>query len=126
MKISPVFKQIFTFLAALLCVILFRAVASLHWQLTLILVFSVVGGLLGWFIGFHALMFPIYSFSSMFTLGLMHIEPYYSSDLPLYLPTLLYSMFVCPSAVISTNLIAGINWFLKRKNKPNQNMEVIR
>jgi hypothetical protein len=110
---------------ALLCVLAFWVAAALKTtdttaQLVLIVVPAVVGLYLGLRTGLHGLTLPLYSIAMMLALAYARVYPYYSTDWDWRGPSMLYTCFLAPSAMMPVVIVIVIQAIRRRKNRPNQ------
>jgi hypothetical protein len=115
--------QIMSAVGALLCALAFWVATVFKAGdfvalLVITVVPAVIGCYLGWRIGMHGLTLPLYSTATMLSLAHANIRPYYSSDWHWSGPSMLYSMFLAPAALLPVLIIVVFRGIRRRKNKP--------
>lgn len=123
-------NQVISAAGALLCVLAFWVVAGLKAadMITLVTFIGVSAGVgiyLGFRVGLHGLTLPVYAIAMAMALGYAQVYPYYSSDVGLILPLLIFGIILAPTAVLSVVLVVIVRGVWRMRNRPNNTSENI-
>ena len=123
-------NQVISAAGALLCVLAFWVVTGLKAadMITLVTFIGVSAGAgiyLGFRVGLHGLTLPVYAIAMAMALGYAQVYPYYSSDVGLILPLLIFGIILAPTAVLSVVLVVIVRGVWRMRNRPNNTSENI-
>ena len=123
-----ILNQVMSAAGALLCVLAFWVAAVFKTsdataQLVIVAVPASVGLYLASRTGLHGLTLPLYSFGMMLALAYARVYPYYSTDWHWRGPSMLYTIFLAPSAMLPVVIVVVTKAIRKRKTRPNQAVE---
>lgn len=117
-------NQVMSAAGALLCVLAFWVAAAFKTSdasalIVIIAVPAVVGCYLSFRTGLHGLTLPLYSTPMMLALAYARVYPYYSADWHWRGPSMLYTMFLAPSAMLPVLIVVVARAIQRRKTRPN-------
>ena len=123
-------RQLITAFSAILCVIMIWIATALKAGdiaelVAPLLVPALMSGYIAYKYGFQVITLPLYAVIVTLLFASGKVYPFYSIDLPWYLPSLLYTIFIGPSSIIVTCTVAGFRAFRNKQKQPNKALQAI-